>query len=256
MGGGRGGSNIWLPCLSLSLTMVFLLYLSLSCVIGYCSVLHFLSLSWLPYHILWYRVSYPWLAYGSLDYRIFAIALGENLVRTGLHFAWFLLFICYWIVWFCFICLIWSVALGENLVRTWLDFAWFLLLNGLILLDVGRRFRRKPRSDLGSFCMIFAIFFAIALLDFACLAVVVSCHCIAWLAVVSYCSVLYSLSLYGIVVCCVSYPWLACGSLDYCIPGRNLVHTLLDFAWFLCNLKRSFGRKSRSDWAWFCLIFV
>ena len=98
---------------------------------------------------------------------IWSVSVGENLVRTGLDFAWFFLFFCLisrrrarrkprqdW-AWLCLIfaifCLIWGVALGENLVRTGLDFAWFLL-------DMRRGFRRKPRSDLAWFCVIFAIF--------------------------------------------------------------------------------------------------
>jgi hypothetical protein len=44
------------------------------------------------------------------------VGLGENLVRTGLYFALFLLYFC--------------LGLGENLVRTGLDFALFLLFYG------------------------------------------------------------------------------------------------------------------------------
>jgi hypothetical protein len=46
------------------------------------------------------------------------------------------------------------VALGENLVRTWLEFAWFCVFCAMV---DGRGFRRKPRSDLSLLCLIFVV---------------------------------------------------------------------------------------------------
>jgi hypothetical protein len=85
-------------------------------------------------------------------------------------------------------CLILSVAKGENLVKTRLDFAWFLLdfmcgegrkprsdspwlclflrLFAVVLLDFMCGEGRKPRSGLAWFCL-FLCFFAIGKLDIA-----------------------------------------------------------------------------------------
>jgi hypothetical protein len=106
---------------------------------------------------------------------IWGVALGENLVRTGLDFAWFLLDLRRrfrrkprqdW----AWLCLIFAILL-LLCCFIFLDFPWSeawdwaktLLGLGFTLLDLRRRSRRKPCSDLALFCVIFAI----AWLDFA-----------------------------------------------------------------------------------------
>jgi hypothetical protein len=89
-------------------------------------VLYSLSLSWLSWCILWYRASYCWLPYRSLYYLVSYPWLACCIVVLTvliliLDFCLFSSFL------FCFI---WGIGLGENLVRTGLDFALFLLFYG------------------------------------------------------------------------------------------------------------------------------
>jgi len=96
-------------------------------IVCYRSPSCFLSFSWLSWRILWYRASYPWLPYRGLDYRVSYPWLPRRIVVLTvailvLDFSLFSWFFGYRIASFC---LIWGVGLGENLVKTGLDFAWF-----------------------------------------------------------------------------------------------------------------------------------
>ena len=83
------------------------------------------------------------------------------------------------------------------------DFCIFFVLDGLILVDVRGRLRRKCCSDLGSFCVICAIFLVLCcliLLELLLLYCLSCCGIVLWrivllmlvLIIVVYCSVLLS----------------------------------------------------------------
>ena len=123
-----------------------------------------------------------------------------------------------------------------------------------------------------------------------CDRIVSYCYCIVLLlygglsCLLSLTRLLYCILLFLMSWRFLSLTWLGCRGvwygvsyhcLDYCIPcpypclgrcvgdGRNLVSTLLDFAWFLplsglisLDLMGRLRRKPRSDSAWLCLIFA